>query len=66
MRGAIHPVPNTPSWRGPQLKKKHRGNFAFTSTFHWNTAYSTGLHKNMLQIYWCEDYKLWKYDIISL
>jgi hypothetical protein len=23
MRGAIPPLPNTPSWRGAQLKKKH-------------------------------------------
>jgi hypothetical protein len=29
MRGAIAPLPNTPSWRGAQLKK-HRGKFTFT------------------------------------
>jgi len=29
MRTAIPPLPNTPSWRGAQLKK-HRGNFTFT------------------------------------
>jgi hypothetical protein len=29
MRGAIPPLPNTPSWRGAQLK--HRGSFTFTS-----------------------------------
>jgi hypothetical protein len=28
MRGAIPPLPNTPSWHGAQLK--HRGNFTFT------------------------------------
>jgi hypothetical protein len=28
MRGAIPPLPNTPSWRGVQLK--HRDNFTFT------------------------------------
>jgi hypothetical protein len=28
MRGAIHPLPSTPSWRGTQLK--HRDNFTFT------------------------------------
>jgi hypothetical protein len=28
MRGAIAPLPNTPSWRGAQLK--HRDNFTFT------------------------------------
>jgi hypothetical protein len=28
MRGAIPPLPNTPSWRGAQLK--HRDNFTFT------------------------------------
>jgi len=32
MRGAIPPHPNTPSWRGTQLKKKHRDNFTFTSS----------------------------------
>jgi hypothetical protein len=30
MRGAIFPLPNTPSWRGAQLK--HRDNFTFTFT----------------------------------
>jgi hypothetical protein len=30
MRGAIPPLPNTPSWRGAQLEKKHRYNFTFT------------------------------------
>jgi hypothetical protein len=28
MSGAITPLPNTPSWRGAQLK--HRDNFTFT------------------------------------
>jgi len=28
MSGTIPPVPNTPSWRGAQLK--HRDNFTFT------------------------------------
>jgi hypothetical protein len=28
MRGAIPPLPTTPSWRGAQLK--HRDNFTFT------------------------------------
>jgi len=28
MRGAILPLPNTPSWRGAQLK--HEDNFTFT------------------------------------
>jgi hypothetical protein len=27
--GAIPPLPNMPSWRGAQLKKKHRDNFIF-------------------------------------
>jgi len=27
MSGAIPPLSNTPSWRGAQLKKKHRDNF---------------------------------------
>jgi hypothetical protein len=26
MRGAIPPLPNTPSWRGAQLQRKHRDN----------------------------------------
>jgi len=30
MRGAIPPVPNTPSWRGAQLN--HRGDLTFTHT----------------------------------
>jgi hypothetical protein len=25
--------PNTPSWRGAQLRKEHRGNFTFTLSF---------------------------------
>jgi len=29
MRGAITPLPNTTSWRGAKLKKKHRDNFTF-------------------------------------
>jgi hypothetical protein len=29
MRGAIPPIPNTPSWRGAQVK--HRNNFTFLS-----------------------------------
>jgi len=31
MSGATHPLPNTPSWRGAQLK--HGGNSSFTFTF---------------------------------
>jgi hypothetical protein len=31
MRGAIPPLPNTPSWRGALLK--HRDKFTFTFTF---------------------------------
>jgi len=31
MNTAIHPLPNTPSWRGAQLKN-HRDNFTFTSS----------------------------------
>jgi len=30
MSGAIATFPNTPSWNGAQLKKKHRENFTFT------------------------------------
>jgi len=32
MSGAIPPLPNTPSWRGAQLKKRHRENLTFTFT----------------------------------
>jgi len=32
MSGAIHPFPNTPSWRGAQLKN-YRNTFTFTFTF---------------------------------
>jgi hypothetical protein len=31
MGGAVHPFPNTPSWRGAQ--GEHRDNFAFTFYF---------------------------------
>jgi hypothetical protein len=31
MSGATSPLPNTPSWRGAQLK--HRDNFTFTFAF---------------------------------
>jgi hypothetical protein len=31
MRGAIPPLPDTPSWRGDQLKY-HKDNFIFTFT----------------------------------
>jgi hypothetical protein len=30
MSGATPPLPNTPTWSGAQLKKKHRDNFTFT------------------------------------
>jgi hypothetical protein len=33
MSGAITPLPNTPLWRGAQLK--HRDNFNFTSRRKW-------------------------------
>jgi hypothetical protein len=32
MNGAIPQLPNSPSWRGAQLK--HRDNFTFTFTFY--------------------------------
>jgi hypothetical protein len=31
MRGAIHPLPNTPSWHGAWVK--HRDNFTFIVSF---------------------------------
>jgi len=30
MSGTIPPLPNTPSWHGAQLKKKHMDNFMDT------------------------------------
>jgi hypothetical protein len=39
MCGAIIPFPNTPSWRGAQLQKKHRSNFTFTSLNKTDVAY---------------------------
>jgi hypothetical protein len=30
MSGAVPPLPNTPSWRGAQLKHRDRDNFTFT------------------------------------
>jgi len=48
MRGAIPPFPNTPSWRGAQLK--HRDNF----TFHYPLGGCAPLFKNqetMLSMY---------------
>jgi hypothetical protein len=38
MSGAIFPLPDTPTTRGSQLKKKQRVNFNFTSTFITNDA----------------------------
>jgi hypothetical protein len=32
MRGAVPPLPDTPSWRGAELKT-HRDNFTFTYIF---------------------------------
>jgi hypothetical protein len=34
MSGTIPPLPNTPSWRGAQLK--HRGTFTFIFYWFWN------------------------------
>jgi hypothetical protein len=31
MRGAIPPLPNTPSWRGDQLKRRDNFNFSFST-----------------------------------
>jgi hypothetical protein len=40
MRGAIPPLPNTPSWSGVQLK--HRDNFTFNFTPSKNNLLSMG------------------------
>jgi hypothetical protein len=40
MRGAILPLPNTPSWRDAQLK--HRDNFTFTFTFTFTRGQERG------------------------
>jgi hypothetical protein len=37
MRGAVRSLPNTPSWRGAQLK--HRDNFTFPFTFTFTFTY---------------------------
>jgi len=44
MRGAIPAYPNTPSWRGAQLK--HRDNFTFTFSVKRLTVASPGLYKH--------------------
>jgi hypothetical protein len=37
MRGAILPLPNTPSWSGAQLKRKHNDNFTFTLSYYFKS-----------------------------
>jgi hypothetical protein len=37
MRGAIPSLPNTSSWSGAQLQKKHRDNFTFIMCENRNT-----------------------------
>jgi hypothetical protein len=41
MRGALPPLPNTPSWRGAQLK--YRDNFTVTFTFTIDIARAHGV-----------------------
>jgi hypothetical protein len=41
MSGAIPPFPNTPSWRGAQLK--HRDSFTFTFTLGLNIVLISGM-----------------------
>jgi hypothetical protein len=36
--------PNTPSWRGAQLKKKHRDNFTFTFIIHYTFTFVIHYH----------------------
>jgi hypothetical protein len=45
IRGSIHSVPNTPSWRSAKLAK-HRGNFTFTLTYEQGVPFKmqTTLH----------------------
>jgi hypothetical protein len=55
MTGATIPLPNTPSWRGPQLKKKkRRDNFNFYS--------ETSVQRNWLNRLFSHDnyMNLWK------
>jgi len=42
MRGAIAPLPNTPSWRGAQLKKSQRQLYLTLPylTCHWKTRHN--------------------------
>jgi hypothetical protein len=42
MRGAIPPLPNTPSWRNAQLRRKHRDKFTFI--FYVRTYIHTYIH----------------------
>jgi hypothetical protein len=63
MNGAIPPLPNTPSWRGAQLK--HRDNFTFTTTMTWRPwgiRVQTGHKQNHLGAKWHKH----KFDIIYI
>jgi hypothetical protein len=46
MRGAILPLPNTPSWRGAHLN--HRDNFTFTFTFTFNSNVCSSHHNSSI------------------
>jgi hypothetical protein len=54
MHGAILTLPNTPSWRGAQLKKQHRGNFTFTFNF-LRTLPLKILNKNSKALHICNE-----------
>jgi hypothetical protein len=55
MSGAIHPLPNTPSWRGAYLK--HRDNFTFY-------LYSVEEDRKIIMNY--EYVRIWKKELVSV
>jgi len=46
MSGSIPPLPNTPSWRGVQFKKKHRDNFTLIYRVRTSVRRSATLNEN--------------------
>jgi hypothetical protein len=65
MRGAIPPLPNTPSWRGTLWKKRHRDNFTlftFTKCVTWCIAYGITL-RSVLP---CKTVEVWSWPLSSM
>jgi len=59
MSGAISPFPNTPSWRGAQLK--HRDNFTFTFTIYTSIAQVVSFLE-VLRLKFCEHFMPFPYS----